>query len=436
MGSLTGRLSLIDGGRRRHLDFLEGRIVYASSAVPAERFATWLATENILPAADLRRMLSISLLRRTLFTDLLMATTGIDASAVRTSLTRLAETLTTRILMAPEVSFTFDPGYPVRDLLGLSLDVDANSLLMEAARRSDEQLRDGDSDPADALPFSGEAFERFFWQLIREGVTGDEMLDGEQVVTLHQLIRDIMGTLSQWLASSPGLVPLPVGQVNTIAEQLDEGTTVSLEGMPHASWNLMVLACSVRSPQIKRPTTLEELEVTAKELDLWVEMIGSEGWQRPHAGRLDELTSSVSVSWARAAAAAASHFDTKIGTARLAAQLMAVPTDLVLWVLATLPVPHQRLRQTLLRRLPQRLGASLAELADFHDPFRSLSHRQATGLGASLHLGRETLPSASLWPATVPEDHSALLEIADASVLNSAANAAQLTAEHSDPGIG
>jgi hypothetical protein len=433
MGSLTGRLSMTEGGRRRHLDFLEGRIVYASSAVPSERFASWLAADKVLSAVTLRRMLSLSLLRRTLFSDILMATPGVDPTAVRASLTRLAETLTTRILMAPEVSFTFDPSYPVRDLLGLSLDVDANSLLMEAARRSDEQQREGGSDPADALPFSGEAFERFFWHLIREGVTGDEMLDGEQVVTLHRLIRDIMGTLSQWLASSPGLVPLPVGQVNLIAEQLDSGQPVSLDGLPHATWNVMVLSCSVRSSEISRPTTLEDLEKTAQELDLWVEMIGSDGWQRPHAGRLDELTRTVAIGWSRAAGAAAPHFDTDTGTTRLAAHLMAVPTDLVLWVLATLPVPHQRLRQTLLQHLPQRLGTSLAEQADFHDPFRSLgSPSGVTGLGASLHLGRETLPSAGVWPATVPEDQSALLEIADPSILTAAANAARDAAENPD----
>jgi hypothetical protein len=426
MGGLSGRLTLIERYRKRHIDLLDGQIVYISSTVPEERLASWIATEGLLPVALLRRLLAVSLLRRTLFTGLLIDRGGFSPDHLRGSLTRLAETITSRVLTAPQVRFELDPSYPVRQLLGMTLQVDPNILLMEAARRSDEHSDPPQRAEDTVLPFDGEAFDGFFWQLIRDGIPDSERVDGEQVVRLQQLLRDIMGTLSKWLVSGPGLVPLPPGQASRIWERARVGDRVDLVGLPHAVWNQMVFACSIRTPHLQHPETLGELVDLAAELDLWEEISSSELWRRPQAGRIDELTAGVAATWTRTAQAAAPHIGVTADVARLAVQLVVVPTDLVLWVLATLPVPHRRLRTTLLRELPRRIGRGLAELADFPEPLRGLFDSGGlTRLGACLHLGREVLPTAQVWPETVPEDESLLLNVASLATLTQAAAAAQ-----------
>ena len=90
LGRLNGRLTLLGRQSKRHLDFLDGNIVYVSSSVPQERLASWLANEGLLPVEQLRRLLGLSLLRRTLFTNLLIDRGGFSVDGLRGSLTRLA----------------------------------------------------------------------------------------------------------------------------------------------------------------------------------------------------------------------------------------------------------------------------------------------------------------------------------------------------------
>jgi hypothetical protein len=424
MGGLSGRLTLIEGGRQRRFDFLDGRVVFASSQFPEERFGTWLAREGVLPAATLRQLLGRSMLRRTLFSDSLIADAGLSAATLCASLTRLAETIATRVLLLSRVRFALDPNYPVRDLLGLDLNLEPHALVMEAARRSDED--DSMAAEGDAIPFHGEEYEDFFLGLIREGVSGDQPLAGEQIAELHQTVRSIMATLAQWLASSPGLVPLPVGQVASMAEQMADSGEVRLHGLPQTTWNQMVLACAIRSPTLCPPTSLEELEQQAGELDVWSEMSAVESWHRPHAARLDEVTAGAVCQWAVAAKAAAPHLKVDPSTAALAVHLVAVPADLVLWALAMLPVGHSSLRQTLQRRIPHRMSAALAQLADFPDELRVLMDgSQATRLGACLHLARQTLITAALWPATLPDPEVTLPTVARKTPIKRAAGAAR-----------
>lgn len=404
MGGLSGRLTIVQQHRERRFDFLDGRVVLVSSTLAPERLATWLAARRVLPPARLRQVLALSLLRRVAFTDLLLEHTDIGAEALTRALRGLAEAITTRVLLAAEADFTFDPEYPVHSLLRLSLDLEPNQLLFEAARRSDERLDTDSLPPRYPLPAEGEAFESFFWLVVREGLTSDSDLDGERLHQLHGLVRDIVGTLAQWLASSPGLVPIPGGQGVKAAEGVDDASPVDLRGLSHVAWNQMVLACSVRSHELETPRTFRQLESSAVDVGAWAEMVGSQAWHRPAAAQLDDLVGRASRLWAAAAAAAAPHLEVEPEVAELATHLITVPTDLVLYVLTTLPLPHQGVRRTLLRRLPPRLGAALAERADFPTELHSLFEpRSAHPLGACLFLARKALPSAAIWPLTVPE---------------------------------
>lgn len=428
LGRLSGRLTLIGASSKRHLDFLDGQVVYASSTVPSERLGSWLAHEGLLPVSQLRQLLAVSLLRRTLFTGLLVDKGGFSPEHLRTSLTRLAETITSRIMAADDVRFVLDPDYPVRQLLGLTLHVDPNSLVLEAARRSDENGRELAADEAFPTDFYGEAFETFFWELIREGISDDDRVDGEEMVRIQHLIRDILGVLADWLATSPGLVPVPARQAAAVSNQLQVMGRVALDGLPHAAWNQMVLACSIREPGVSPPETLKELAVSAADLDLWSEMLGDSKWQRPEATRIDDLVENAAATWSETATAAASHIGVPADTVRLAVNLVTVPTDLVLWVLSTLPVSHRRLKYTLVRELPRRLGKSLAHMADFPPAFRQLFDGSAvTHLGACLHLGRGVLPTSHVWPATMPGDERLLADTISRGILAKALEAVRGT---------
>ncbi len=92
------------------------------------------------------------------------------------------------------------------------------------------------------------------------------------------------------------------------------------------------------------------------------------------------------------------------------------------------------MRTALLRELPRRIGLGLTHRADFPEPFRRLFDRASVSpLGTCLHLAREVLPSAQVWPETAPEDESLLLSVASPATLTRAAvAAAQVFADSSD----
>jgi hypothetical protein len=430
MGGVSGRLILKDTRGERRLDFIDGRVCYASSTIPEERLATWLTKRSLLPVGELRRILATSMLRRALFTDLLIAEGRVSATDLQASLTDLAEAITSRILVAPEVSFEFIPNHPVLDILGLSLNVEPSQLLMEAARRSDEDDEGRAERRSYDLAFTGEAFEDLFWKMVRDGISTENATDGEELSRLHDLVRDIVSTIAQWLSSSPGLVPLPAGQLEEMTAMREDERPFYLPGRPHAVWNQMVLACTVRNSRSPGPLTLAELETIATDLDLWEEMFNSGFLRRPEAPKLDRLVRRTVAAWSQTAAAAAPHLDVAPETASLAVHLVTVPTDLVLWVLTTLPVPHREFRKTLLEHLSRRVGSRLAHLADFPSVIRRvLDPRSATPLGACLQLGRECLPTAATWPSTVPAAGATTEDVASPAALALAADAAREVAE-------
>ena len=433
MGEVSGRLTLKDTRGERRFDFVNGCVSYVSSSHPTERLATWFARRNAVPVDQLRKILATSMIRRSLFTDLLVTEGRVSPKAVRMSLTDLAESITGRILALQQLRFRFEPEYPVLDILGVNLNVKPSQLLLEGARRTDENVAPEVADEPYELDVVGEAFENLFWVVARDGISGEESLSGEQMSELHDLVRDIVSTLTQWLASSPGLVPLPSAQIEGLAECLSSSKPICLFGLPQMAWNQMVFACSVHDQGWRGPMNLSHLEGIADELDLWREMEDSEMFSRPDSGKLDEVVGRVVTAWSRAAAAAAPHLGLDPKTASLAVHLVTVPTDLVLWVLTSLPVPQRGLRKALLGHLSRRVGSRLACLVDFPVEFREiLDLRRPTPLGVCLHLGRECLPSAATWPPTVPDDGEALFDIASPAVLAAAADSARQAVQDAD----
>jgi len=429
LGGQTGRLTLSDKVGERRLDFLHGRIVYVSSTVPEERLATWLAQDGLMPPESARRLLATAMLRHELFTDLLLSEHAITETALGASLTVLAELMLNRILDSSELHFELDPGHPIRDPSGLYLSLTPSRLLLDSARRMDESKRPRTAPPAQALPLDEDEVEDFFWQLVQQGIPSDDPVDGDQLNALHDIVRNVLASLAQWLASSTGLVPQPADQGELMSAALETTGSVRLFGLPQATWNLTVLATSIRSPSLPPPTGLDAVEDFAASLRLWPELPEAKRWNRARAGTLDRLTRRVTIVWARGAAASAEILGFDPATAQLAAHLITVPTDLVLWVLAALPIPHNGIRRTLLTELPRRIGAGLGQLADFPEDVRLvLEGKVPTMLGTCLHVSRNLIPSAAVWPMAVPNEE-AVLEFATPLQLQRAANAARLAVE-------
>jgi len=425
LGGQTGRLTLSDRVGERRLDFLHGRIVFVSSTVPEERLATWLAHDGLMPAETARRLLAAAMLRHELFTDLLLAERAITETALGASLTVLAELMMGRILESTELCFELDPGHPIREPSGLYLSLTPSRLLLDSARRVDESRGPRTTSPAQTLPLDEDAVEEFFWQLVQRGIPSDDPVDGDQLNALHDIVRNVMASLAQWLASSTGLVPQPADQGEVMKAALATSDKVRLFGLPQATWNLMVLSTSIRSPDLPPPPGLDAINEFAASLRLWPELTEAKKWQRARAATLDRLTRRVTIVWARGAGAAAEVLGLDPGAAQLAAHLITVPTDLVLWVLAALPVPHIGIRRTLLTELPRRIGAGLGQLADFPEDFRLvLEGKVPTQLGSCLHVSRNLIPSAAVWPMTVPNEE-AVLEFATPHQLQRAAHAAR-----------
>jgi hypothetical protein len=433
LGGQSGRLTVTDAACERRFDLLRGRIVYVSSTGPEERLASWIARDGLIPAKQIRELLAGAMLRHQLFTDVLLQHGAINISDLQVSLTVLAELMISRILAADKLRFEFDPDHPVRDPSGLYLNLTPSRLLLDAARRVDELKTAGEMTSSRVLPLDESEVDSFFWQLVPEGIPHDDPVDGDQLSALHNIIKNVMASLAQWLASSTGLVPQPADHGEMMATGVATSGDFRLHGLPHAAWNQMVLACSVRSSTLATPGCLDDLDRFAASLDIWPEITTSQKWQRGRAGKLDRLTRRVSVVWSRCAAAAADVLDVDPGATELAAHLVTVPTDLVLWVLGALPVPHQGIRRAVLTELPRRIGAGLGVLADFPPRFRRLLDvKTTTGLGVCLHLSRGLLPSSAVWPRTVPEGEAALLDLYSADQLQAAALAAREASEGID----
>lgn len=393
----------------RHLDFLDGRIVYVASDRPEERLANWLVSSGSLPAGEVRRILGHSILEEKLLTEELVSERGISQKELQLAVIQLAGIITRGILSETELHFSFDPEYRTRDLLNLDLNLDANSLLLEAARRFDEETIEGSSKEHLEIPFEGEAYEHFFRNLVSAGVSEEESLDGHAYLELFSIIQKVMQTLARWLARSPGLVPMPEEQLLSLRQEGD--VLRMLEGSPQLVWNLLVLASTISSEDLAPVETMDDLLEAAAEMEIIRALGTTSSWVRPDSPRLDQLSSQAAVGWARAAAAVAPALSFPPEPAKLAAHVLIVPTDLVLWVLGRVALPHRGLRQALLELLPLRVGQALAARASFPAKFQALFYPPChTGLGLGLELSRGRLPGAAVWPRVVDADSGVLLE--------------------------
>ncbi len=428
MAGASGRLLVRQGGWDRHLDLLHGRVAYVSSTHPGERPAAWLARRRAAAEPELRAALARSLLGAGLLTDLLGASDSDTRSRLLQELESLAYHVVYRILLGGEAEFRFDPDYPVPGPPALNLDLDPQTLVLEAARRTDEAEGALEPPAAEPLPFSGEAFENLFWELLVHAFPVPVELDGSTLADLHSVVRDVTGTLSQWLRRSPGLVPAPAEQTAAVQEALARGEEPTLRGAPHLAWNLLALASALPTPD-EPALDLAALGAFATAHDLWLDLTTAAHLRRPVQPRIDSVISRLAGDLGRAAAAAAGVLGEAQGLAELAAHLLAVPSDLCLYVLATVPIPQEAMRRTLLEHLPPRLGHGLAARAGFPRELEpAFTAGGGTLLAGALHLAREVVPGGRLLPPLAAREEALLAAVGAERIAEAAAAARAVVA--------
>ncbi len=407
MTGISGRLRLRQKVWDRHLDLREGRVVFVSSTHPAERPAAWLARREVIPETELRAALARSLLGRGRLTDLISDLAEERQQQIRNALEDLAFHVVSRILLGGSVDFKFDPDYPVPGPPALDLDLDPQTLVLEAARRTDEGPRVMEPPPTSVLPLTGEGFEEIFWEVLEHALQVPVEVDGRTLASVHRVVRDVIGTLSRWLERSPGLVPVPTPQGDPIHRALSEDHSTSLSGLPHVVWDLLTLAAALPTRSEGTSLCLSELEHFATEHDLWLDLSTAPRLGRSLQPRIDPVIEGLARDLAHVGMSAAGPLGADPSEVELAAHLLVVPTDLFLYVLSTVPVPLEAVRRTILQRLPFRLGHVLAARAGFPPELAPLFRAgPPTAVSAALHLARGVVSGGALIPPLVDDDEA------------------------------
>ncbi|HHQ48767.1 MAG TPA: hypothetical protein ENK19_07775 [Acidobacteria bacterium] len=219
----------------------------------------------------------------------------------------------------------------------------------------------------------------------------------------------------------------------TVERSLESEGSLTTDGLPQLVWDRTVIASGIRVPGASRSTFSEELGCDTSSHHVCQELIEATHWHRPDVPRLDRLTSQTALDWGRRAAAAAPHLGAERWEVILGAHLLVVPTDLVLWVLTSVHIPHVLLRNSLLQELPRRLGSILAMRAALPSTLQRLFLPGApTAAGACLHMAHRTLPGAHLWLDPLAGDDEKLLDYASPRELAAAGAAieAETGADH------
>ncbi len=405
LAGARGWLTLAGSGVEARFMLREGRIAFASSSASGERLGAWLARRGLLEPARLYPVLLRSLLGGRRLTALLVEAGLVAPDRLRSELAELTVRLLRRLLVVEGLEFRFEPADPEADgpSVDLDLDLDPSSAVLEAARRTDEN-GPATSPTEPAFPVLDEEAERVFWELVERAYPDTVDLSGPGLAHAHRLVRDAVGTLGQWLRTSPGLVPMPPVELGAAPPAGPE----DLVGRPHLVWNLLVLAWAL--PDAPRAAaTLPDLARFAAADEVWLELRTSERWLRPVRPRLDAAVEALARDLATAAAAAAGPLGADPCGAALAAHLYVVPAALVLYVLATIPIPAEALRRQLLLTLAPRLGRGLARRAALPEDLHLLLGADDAGpLAAAVAVARSLAPNATLLPepATSPSVRS------------------------------
>jgi hypothetical protein len=192
----TGRLLLSAGDVTRAFDMNRGKVAFVASSRASERLGSWLLREGVAPREVLMRALVVSQTQGELFTTVLKRESGIDPARLTEAGRSLATTLASRVLREEQVTFTFDPTWPVKERNEVDLDLDCRNLIMQAAYRVDTRPAGVQTQIAPNTTLDPNRLEALFWHITQE-------LEGE-------LLRPLRSPRPTVLFSR-GRSPAPVG---------------------------------------------------------------------------------------------------------------------------------------------------------------------------------------------------------------------------------
>ena len=363
----SGRLVLTGGRTARAFDFINGRVAFASSSRASERLASWLLRSGVSPRRKLLMALALAQTRGELFTEAAEREAGVSHKALVEAGRTLATALASRVLQEPNLTFRFDPDWPVADRIHVDLKLEPSTLIMQAAYTADTRPPSDTLPPASPVSLDGDAVEELFWTIV--GELEGEAVDAAAFQEAHRALAAVGTLLQRWVSQGPPLLPLGPADLGRVRSRLDRGETFALEDSPTLAWDLLALVNGIDAPGVSRATGVGDAwRLAGEDAPELVRLItDNDRWLRE--GRADADVAFRRNTVARAAAArslaGALHLEEECAAA--CAVLPLVLLELVVTALSRAPLASTGMQRLAVRRLLPLVGHTAGTAAGMPD---------------------------------------------------------------------
>ena len=359
----TGRLSLSSGAVTRTFDIHQGKVAFASSSHAGERLASWLLRKELLPRQVLLRSLAISLTRGELLTAVLERETGLTHAALTEAGRGLATALASRVLREPQVTFSFDPTWPVAKYLHIDLAVECRNLVMQAAYRVDTVPPAGQDASQPLYTLEPDTMEMLFWR-VADQLEG-ELVEVSVLAEAHRTFLAVGALLHRWITQGPPLLPIGPDDVLRARARLAAGELVELEDSPTLAWNLLALVNGLDAPGCSRACSAREAQLMAggEASTIVGLLLDASRWRREARGEGDATVRRAALARVAAARVLAAQVGLSEDFAATAAALPVVLLELVATALATTPLASPAMQRCALHHLLPVVGQAAGAAA-------------------------------------------------------------------------
>jgi hypothetical protein len=363
----TGRLLLSAGDVTRAFDMNRGKVAFVASSRASERLGSWLLREGVAPREVLMRALVVSQTQGELFTTVLKRESGIDPAKLTEAGRNLATTLASRVLREEQVTFTFDPTWPVKERNEVDLDLDCRNLIMHAAYRVDTRPAGVQTQIAPNTTLDPNKLEALFWHITQE--LEGELLEATAVTEAHRAFLAVGDLLHRWVAQGPPLLPVGPADAERIMRRLKAGKQPRLEDSPTLAWNLLCLVNGLDAPGQPRASSATEAWAMAGEhAKVFVHFIlDNPRWHRGKKSANDPALRRAALARIAAARKLADVVGLGEENAATAAALPMVVLELVATALSSSPLASSAMQRCALQHLLPLVGQAASTAAGMPD---------------------------------------------------------------------
>jgi hypothetical protein len=363
----NGRLLLSSGGISRALDFVKGRVTFASSSRASERLGSWLLRKGLASRGALMRALAISQTRGEPFTEVAEREVGIAHAALVEAGRALATALASRVMREDRVSFRFDPSWPVTENMHVDLQLQCSKLMMQAAYTVDTRPPGEVLGAITTTTLDPDTIERVFWEVVES--LDDDAIYGPELAGAHRTMLRVGEVLHRWVTQGPPLLPLSETDVLRVERRLGSGRPLLLEDSATLTWNLLSLVNGLDAPGLVRATSLAEAwELTGGDAPMLLSLLlNSSRWRRGAEADSDGQLYRMCRSRAAAARLLGPHLGVEAETAATAVGLQVVLLELIATALAGSPLANAAMQRAALQYVLPLVGQAAGIAAGLPD---------------------------------------------------------------------